>query len=407
MNDCVPETVTRIKAADAAALLERLAGSELLERGCVFILSVEAIRDRSSERWPRKRDDVWGYFNRKLHEHLSYQDLHQRISDTDCLVAMTTEEGIAAQAVGLKILEEVLTFFLGAAERVDIRIRSVGKIEGTEISCVDLDPAQIAQARDEAGTQPYKAQVSAEDERQRNPISFVAASGLRLRIDFALEQVISLRHGVTAVLRVDPKVSFAATGEIIPPRKFAKLSDEDLAMVDRAALSFAALYMPEDVRRQPPVIVPASFRTMGSRKGRHALSVIEGVSPERVRQGLMLELADIDKGTPIGRLVEVAGLVGQLTRGVLVRLAPARDVLAPVRGVRLNGYTLDFSELGLADAQLQQLMQLLAVQMRGKAPAQIALGLAAPRQLQIADHSGFTHAAVRAPPITAATSNAA
>ena len=95
-----------------------------------FIISVEAIRERSGDRWDRKRDDVWGYLGRKLNEYLSYQDIHQRLNETDVLVAMTTEDGVAAQAVGMKVLEDVLEFFLGAAERKDIRIRAVSRIDG-------------------------------------------------------------------------------------------------------------------------------------------------------------------------------------------------------------------------------------------------------------------------------------
>jgi hypothetical protein len=391
--------VTRIKAADAAAMLERLTGSDRLEKGAVFLLSVEAIRERSPERWTRRRDDVWGYLNRKLHEHLSYQDLHQRISDTDCLVAMTTEDGVAAQAVGLKILEEVLHHFLGAAERYDIRIKSVGKIDGLELSCTELDPVGIARAREQQA-ETYKRQVPTEVERERNPVSFVARTGLRLRIDFALEQIVSLRHGVTAVLRVEPTISYEATGEVIPPRKFSRLSDEDVAYIDRSTLAFGALFTPEDARTQPPIILPASFRTMASRKGRHALSVIEGLTPERVRQGVMLELVDIDRGTPTGRLIEVVGLVGQLTRGVLGRVQPARDALEPVRGVRLQGITMDFSEIMLGNEHMEQLMRMMALQLRGKAPALIAEGLTRAGHLPMADAAGFTHAGLRGRPMT-------
>jgi hypothetical protein len=395
------QQVTRIKAADAAAILERLSGSDRLERGSVFVLSVEAIRDRAPESWPRRREDVWEYVNRKLHEHLTYQDLFQKISDIDCLVAMTTEDGVAAQAVGLKILEEVLHHFLGRAERFDIRIKAVGKIDGLELSCVDLDPVAIARAREEQAAAPYRSQVSAELQRERTPVSFVARSGLRLRIDYALEHVVSLRHGVTAVLRVEPTVTFAATGELIPPRKYARLSDDDVALIDRSTLSFAALFTPEDARTQPPITVPVSFRTMASRRGRHSLSVIEGLTPERVRQGVLVELADVDRGTPTGRLVEITGLVGQLARGVLARAVPSRDALEPIRGVRLNGITMDFSELGLSGPQLEQLMRVMALQLRGKAPALIAQGLALPQHLPLADAAGFTHAAVRAAPMTA------
>jgi hypothetical protein len=402
-------TISKITAFDAGAVLERLAGSDRLERGAVYIISVEAIRDRSGDRWDRKRDDVWGYLDRKLNEYLSYQDIHHRISETDVLVAMTTEEGVAAQAVGMKVLEDVLEFFLGAAERRDLRIRAVSRIDGNFLSCTDIDPEAIATARasarpsgseQELEVSPYRAQVSADREREHNPVSFVASNGQQLQVALALEHVISLRHGVTAVLRVEPIVSFYATGEVIPTHRFGRLSDEDVLAIDRASLAFAGLFLPDDARTQPPVIVPASFRTMGGRKGRQLLITAPGVPPERLRQGAMLEFVDIDRGTPNGRLVEVASLVGRVTRGVIARLQPGRDALGPVNGARFNGLSVDFAELGLPDPRLEAAMRMLAHQMRGKAPALIAQGLAERWHFEMADDAGFTHASIRAAPKT-------
>jgi hypothetical protein len=402
-------TITRISAADASAALERLAGSDRLERGAVFIVSVEAIKERSGDRWDKKRDDVWGYLGRKLNEYLSYQDIHQRISETDVLVAMTTEDGVAAQAVGMKVLEDVLEFFLGEANRRDIRIKAVSKIDGHYLSCTDIDPDAIATARATArpadperaeGVSPYRSLVSAEAESERNPVSFTASNGQTLHIDFALEHVVSLRHGVTAVLRVEPTVSFHATGEVIPPRKFLKLADEDMHAIDRATLAFGGLFLPEDARIQPPLILPTSFRTMGGRKGRLMLLNVPGATPERVRQGAMIEFVDVDRGTPNGRLVEVTSLVSRVTRGVLARLQPNRDALSPVSGARFNGLTVDFADLGLPDSRIEAFMRVMAHQMRGKAPALIAQGLAERLHLDMAEEAGFTHAAIRGTPRT-------
>jgi hypothetical protein len=397
------KSVTRITAKDAASVLERLARSDRMERGAVFVLSVEAIRERSADRWLKRRDDVWGYLGRKLNEYLSYQDIHHRIGETDVLVAMTTEDGVAAQAVGMKVLEEVLEFFLGHAEHVDIRIKAVSKIDGDELSCTDLDPKTIAAAREKETAAPYRRRVSAEAERERNPVHFTASNGQRLQVDFALEHIISLRHGVTAVLRIEPTVTFNATGEVIPARRFARLPDEDMVVIDRATLAFGGLFIPEDARTQPPVILPASFRTMGGRKGRDALTGIPGLSMERVRQGAMLEFIDIDRGTPAGRLVEVVSLVGRLSRGVLARLQPGREPLDPVQGARFTGLTVDFAEFNLPDTKLEALMRPLAHLMRGKAPALIAQGLADARHFAMADAAGFTHAGVRAEPITSSS----
>lgn len=396
----VSVTVTKITATDAAAVLERLSGSDRVERGAVFVISVEAIRERSGDRWPRKREDVWVYLNRKLNEHLSYQDVHHRINETDVLVAMTTEDGIAAQSVGMKVLEEVLEFFLGAVDPLDIRIRAVNRVDGNELTCTDLDPKVIAVAREIEADAPFRAQVSERAESERNPVSFVASNGQLLQVDFALEHLVSLRHGVTAVLRVEPTVTFSATGEIVPPRKFFKLNDDDLITIDRATLAFGALFLPRDAKVQPPVILPVSFRTMGARKGRSTLTSIPGVSPERLRQGAMIEFVDIDRGTPSGRLVEVVSLVGRVCRGVLARLQMGREALGPVQDARFNGLTLDFAEYPLPDVRLVDLMRAMALQMRGKAPALIAQGLRDYRHFGLADAAGFTHASVRAQPLS-------
>ena len=170
--------------------------------------------------------------------------------------------------------------------------------------------------------------------------------------------------------------------------------------IDRATLAFGGLFLPEDARTQPPLILPTSFRAMGGRKGRLLLINVPGATPERVRQGAMIEFVDVDRGTPNGRLVEVTSLVSRVTRGVLARLQPNRDALSPVSGARFNGLTVDFADLGLPDSRIEAFMRLMAHQMRGKEPALIAQGLAERLHLDMAEEAGFTHAAIRGAPRT-------
>jgi hypothetical protein len=386
--------------ADAAVVLERLTATDLIERGSVTILSMEAIQARAGERWPRKREDVWSYVERKLDEHLSFQDIRHRISETDFLVAITTEEGIAAQAISLKILEEVLIHFLGAAEKVDLKLRAVTGIEGLAVRSTPVDPSAVTSAREAPGQRLFERGVDPAEARRRNPISFVIATGEVVRVDFALEHVLSLQHKVTAALRIRPTVTMIESGKLVPSRAFDKLADEDIAFIDRATLQYAALFADSIGQSQPPLILPASFRTMAGRKGRSALIGAPGLGAERLKAGLCVELIDIGPGTPSGRLTEVVGLVSQVCRGVFGRLQPARDALAPVRGARLKGLTLDVGELGLSDPHLTALMKGIALQARGKSASLMALGLPSDAWLEIAHMAGFTHAGVRAPPPT-------
>ncbi|MDB5475507.1 MAG: hypothetical protein JWP49_1018 [Phenylobacterium sp.] len=400
-----PNEVVRIASADSRTILERLSGTDLVERGCVTVISVEAIRERAGPRWERKRDDVWAYVERKFDEHLSFQDIRHRINETDFLVAMTTEEGIAAQAISLKILEDVLMFFVGAAEAMDLNVRAVTEIRGDAITTTEVDLTRIAAARERPSAQPYQHEVDPREARRRSPISFVMVSGERVRVDFALEHVVSLRHNVTAALRVQPTVRSLRNGAVIPSAAFAGLADDDIAFIDRSTLDYGTLFMPKDVRNDPSLILPASFRTMGGRKGRNTLIGVEGTRPEQIRQGVMVELVDIDLGTPTARLAEVVGLLSQLCRGVLARLRPARDALAPVRGAKLHGLTFDAREFDLDDDRLARVLQAMALQARGKAPALIAQGLADPAWLARAHAAGFTHASHHTPPLTEGAAN--
>lgn len=399
------DPIARIEAVDARVVLERLAGAELIERGSVTVISVEAIRRRAGVRWDRKRDDVWAHVQRRCDEHLSFQDIRQRVSETDLLIAMMTEEGVAAQAIALKILEEVLNFFLGAAHPEDLNVRCVRGIEGDVITAEAVDLAKIAASRERVAQPAFRADLDPREVRRRSPVSFVTVSGERVRVDFSVERVVSLRHGVTALLRVEPTVRSLDTGALIPKREFARLDDDDILFIDRSTLAYGGLYLPEASEGGPPILLPVSFRTMGARKGRSALVEMGQGDAARLRRSVMLELVDVDLGTPAARLAEVAALMGQLSRGVAARVQPARKALEPLRGARLHALTLDVRELGWDSLRQDALLRVMAEQMRGKAPAQIAQGLGDEGWLARAKAAGFSHAAVVAPALTALTTS--
>ena len=400
----------RLNAADVAAVLDRFGGHDLLARGAVNIISLAAIQDRAGDRWPRKRPDVWAYVERRLAEHLTFQDLAQRVGETDYLIAMTSEEGVAAQAVALKVLEEVLMHFLGAAEPRDMSVRAVTALNGDEVSCAPLDPLAILRSRPTAA--PAAAAAAAPvatrptvdpiEEKRRNPYVFRTATGLPLRIDFVVEEMISLKHGLTAALRIEPTVTETLTGRVIPARAFSRLSDADLATIDQATLDYASLYLPRaNDRRQPALVVPVSFRTMGGSKGRQALMACAEAAPDRMKASVMVELVDVDRGTPAGRLTEVAGLLKTICRGVFARVQPGVGGMPPLKEARLMGVTLDAGDLTGDDSRIAAQILDFGRLAKGQAPAIAVQGLPSTVLFAVAETAVLTHAGVRIPMLTA------
>lgn len=396
MNLAAADETRLSSAAESKAVLDLLAKDQRIARGSAFVINVDIIRDWAGDRWRSERADVWDYVNARIEEHLDESDLRHRVTETDFLIAMTTEDGVAAQAVGLQILQETVAFFLGEADAEKLKILALTRIEGRELVCVELDPVKIRAVMER--TDSDAPNDAPDPETELNPTLFMASNGDRLRIDYSTELVLSLRHGVTAALRIVPKVRMIATDQVIPTHMFNKLSDEDIDVIDRTTLAYAALFLPTDARVESPVIVPVSFRTMGSRKGRNYLATLENTTAERIRQGMLIELVDIDRGTPTGRLGEVVGLLSRMGRGVLARLQPSRDALAPIKGARMTGLTLDLSDYNVQTPQADALLKTMAMQMRGKAGVLIAQGLGHADQVKIADAAGFTHAGLRAQP---------
>lgn len=397
-------TIDRFNAADISALLERFGGHDLMGRRAVNIISLAANQSRSGERWSRKRPDVWAYVERKLAEHLTYQDLAQRIGETDYLIAMTSEEGVAARAVALKVLEEVLMHFLGVAEPRDMAVQAVTSLKDGQVSCAPLDPVFILQARtrEVAAPKPVdRPEVDPAELRKRNPFSFQAGIGIPLRIDFAVEDLRSLKHGITVALRIAPTVTEVPTGREIPARLFNKLSDADLLQIDQATLDFATLFLPRiDKPGQPALIVPVSFRTMATSKGRTILINCAGSAAGRVKTSVMLELVDIDRGAPLARLIEVVGLLKSVCRGVFARVQPGRDATAPLQGLRLMGVTLDAADLPGGDSRLAAQILEFGRQARGLAPALVVQGLNSDGFFAVAETAGLTHASLRVTAMT-------
>ncbi len=391
------DTVHRL--ALPAPVLSRLAGSELVARGSVNVISVKAIRAWAGEWWSQKRGDVWTYVERKLADHLERQDMRARISDSEFLIAMNSDHGLAAQATSVRILEDVLSHLLGSVDVKDLGISSVIGVENGEAVCRRINAATVlaARARRDSNLSPMRRTVEPADEARRTPVAFTTASGAALRVDFTLEHVVNLRRNVATAIRIEPVVTHLGSGRQATSRAVSRLPDRDIAFVDEATLKFAALFARgAQGYDTPDLILPASFRTLGTQRGRDLLTGTPGLSLALLRGGVMIELVDITRGTPSGRLLEVVGLLKALTRGVIARVPPEKDALRGLKDARLAGLTLDASDLsGPAEKIATEIMN-FGRDTKGLAPMITLQGLPAEGYFAAAETAGMTHAALRA-----------
>jgi len=382
-----------------APVLHRLAGTDLISRGSVNVISIAPIRAWAGDWWGQKQGDVWTYVERKLTEHLDRQDMRARISDSEFLIAMNNDQGLAAQATSVKILEDVLTHLLGSVELADMGINSVIGVDNGDAVCRRIDAATVlaARARRDSSRSPVRRMVEPSDEARRSPVAFTTGSGAALRVDFTLEHVVSLRRNIATAIRIEPVVTHLASGRQASARAISRLPDRDIAFIDEATLKYAALFARgAQGNDTPDLILPASFRTLGTQRGRDLLTGTPGLSLALLRGGVMIELVDITRGTPSGRLLEVVGLLKALTRGVIARVPPEKDALVGLKDARLAGLALDSSDLiGPAEKVAIDIMN-FGRDAKGLAPMTFLQGLPAEGYFAAAETAGLTHAALRA-----------
>ncbi|PIB96795.1 hypothetical protein [Caulobacter sp. X] len=380
-------------------VLQRLAGTDLVARGSVNVISVKTIRMWAGDWWSQKRADVWTYVERKLAEHLDRNDLRARISESEFLIATNNEHGLAAQATSVRILEDVLTHLLGAADPADLGIRSVVSVEAGQAVCKRIDPTVIlaARARRDSERSPVRIAVDPADEARRTPVAFTTAAGAALRVDFTLEHVVNLRRNITTAVRIEPMVTHLASGRQASARALTKLSDRDVAFIDESTLKYAAVFARSaQGPHTPELILPASFRTLGTQRGRDLLTGTAGLSLGLLRGGIMIELVDVTRGTPAGRLLEVVGLLRALTHGVIARVPPDREALRVLRDARLAGLALDASDLTGEAGKIAMDIMAFGRDARGLAATTILQGLPAEGYFAAAETAGLSHASLRA-----------
>ncbi|HEY9234994.1 MULTISPECIES: hypothetical protein [Phenylobacterium] len=238
-----------------------------------------------------------------------------------------------------------------------------------------------------------RAELSAGPAEGLPPWTIATTAQRILAVDFSTEELINLRQGAAAALRVRPVIRHVKTGAIIPTWAYGRLSDTDMEAIDHATLEFAQRLRPAG--GQLPLILPQSFRTATSRRGRGNLNLATNGDPKTLKSQIIIELTEVDRGTPSGRLGEVCNLLGSACKGVFVRLQPGRDAITPIREVRAQGLSLDAGDIPGTDSYVASTLLEIGELAQGRAPLLVAQGLTSDGFFAVAEVAGFTHVSLK------------
>jgi hypothetical protein len=349
----------RLVSSDAQAQIERFCDPQLLASGKVNIVSLEAVQQRFGDRWQSRKDQVFDFAERVLERGLDSRGVFVRVSDMDYFIVHPDLSRLAGQAACLRYLREILTHFLGDARQTAGGILQVTKISHGRAQAEQVDALAAEQMLASGADEEAPTRLGAfQDEPEVTPrlvnrwTPFVAVDGRQLRVSATLEPVYELKGFTRIGFRMIRRVIAIASGEELSVQQVAALSAADILRADLATITrgIDRLRAEAGDERQLSLIVPVSFTSLHSQKGRSELVDPLKEASGLVRLGVVCEILDIE-GVPPSALLSAASLVRPFSLLVVGRMASAAvATMDRLKGAGLQALSFECPP-GLGDAE--------------------------------------------------------
>lgn len=334
----------RLFSAGMAASLERFNDPQLLAEGRVILVSVEAVKERFGSRWALRQDQVHEFTDRVVERGVGDAGAYVRISPTDYLIVHLDRERLAAQAACLRYLREVLHHFLGESHMADLGVLEVHRI-GTDQILAEVVDAAAADQADHLRVSPPAPEAGRRAGASPDQWSpFVAGDGRLLRVSARLEPVYELRRLTRIGLRAIPKVTAVGSEEELSRADIRCLPSADILQVDLATLArcLNRLRDQSSSLQQPSLIVPVSYISLASQRGRAEIVRLMKETVGLLQRGVICEICDIE-GVPPSSLQAATSLIRPFVLLVAARLADPhrRRADAPLASQGVRAVTLE------------------------------------------------------------------
>jgi hypothetical protein len=117
--------VQTLAECDRSTQLAAIAGSGACEAGRVIMLDFSLVREKVGARWNARCEAIWDHTERTIRRHVLSTGIFCRVDQTNYVISFTEMDGFGAQALGFRIMEDVITHFLGSCSPKDLVVKTV------------------------------------------------------------------------------------------------------------------------------------------------------------------------------------------------------------------------------------------------------------------------------------------
>jgi hypothetical protein len=192
----------------------------------------------------------------------------------------------------------------------------------------------------------------------------------------------------------------------LTPAEHGQLTSADIERIDFATLARGLNRLQQQTggEREPSLILPVSFVTLSSHRGRTMLAEFFRAAQDNVQRGLICEVCDIE-GAPPGGLLQATALMRPHCLFIVGRLnGVPQGGLGYLKDVGLQGLSIECPPSAESDDGFAHLAKTVTTAAKGVVRAVMLYGVSGPHQAAIASLYGATHAsfAATSAPATAA-----
>ena len=305
----------------------------LLERGCVIVIGLEAIRDEAGPRWEKMRHSIYLNLEGLLRQKLGATDYFSQLDELSFLVSIPAASSDEAQTLCVRVAHDLHRNLLGHCDLAQLRISRATRLDGDNLECEATQGATLAKIASQAGLKVAGNALSFDHRTSAPALPMPPPVHRFIPLWDCQHEAITTYRCVT--------VTESSLFETIQPQTSLKSELTDLI----ARLRFGTETLARDLAlgRKYLLSLPISYDLLGSPVSRMEVASLCRNLPSAMRPYLQFEIGEMPYGVPQSRLSELVGSLRPFCRGVTAYLPAHIPSYAAYQGAGLSAIGLSLS----------------------------------------------------------------
>lgn len=322
--------------------LKAAASPELLKRGCVYVIGLEALRDKAGPLWEKIRAGIYLRLEAILRQRLGPADFFVSVDEVSYLVTMPAANADDAQVACLGAAHELYTSYFGRCDLSMVHLYRAVQAAGDAIGAERISKEQLSVLAERAGVtngvakarpEPTRAPVANESPPVDDKVQFQPVWDSRneaITLYRCVPQPIAVRQGSSVVALEDLAPKFRTKVELSCLHQGIATLARHLERGERFLMAFGVAY-----------------ETLSSHTGRVEFTNACRELSSNFRQYIVMQLTDVPAGVPHSRLSDLVMTLRPFARAVMSEIPTSCRSYAAYEDIGLQAIGLNLERAKL------------------------------------------------------------